>query len=182
MSDDNIPTLTGSVPPGTPIRKQADTRLTARLGFSDDILIAGNPDHAVAWSPEGALFAKGAPAAMIMTLAAGASRVGESPPAAEAVVNDADAAMVKLAAAAPTTPHDAEDPLTFLSRVLDTAALRDWVLTRGLSGPHPGLWAHIADACGWQVPVPQDNPTSMEGAPDASITGPQGGESGDQAS
>lgn len=137
-----------------------DERATARLGLETPAFTIITPTHSLAWSATGGIIAVGSAAVAIDAAAAGGSLVDEAPPLPESLQKAISAIAAPVDVPGPTpalvgAPHEGETPLTWLGRVADVTAIREWVMSMGLSSSAGAQWAAFATAMGWEVEVPQ---------------------------
>jgi hypothetical protein len=153
------------------------------------VYISSQEQAALLWSDVGWLLAVGAPATLLSSMPTTPSVMGAVGPdntaqRAWAIVVGGETSTTRPTApmqaqVEPTTPHESalhaappapdilpaqdQTPLAWLSRIMAPDALRAWVLETGLSGPHAAAWALLANAMGWELPLP--DASEIAGAP-----------------
>jgi len=150
MTDEQISlsqVAAADVPSGAAVKLQSDTRLTSKLGFPGSAYLSASGVAAMLWDDAGNLvFARGAPAAVLGTMSSGASTIGS------VTLGEPAPLVVGQTPVVLATPHESEDPASFLARLTDIASLQTWVMNSGVPGPHASAWADFASAMGWKQP------------------------------
>jgi hypothetical protein len=60
------------------------------------------------------------------------------------------------------TPHEGDTPIRWLERVGQLEAIRDWVITQGLTSSSSAEWASFAKAMGWELPIMEAAPPDVD--------------------
>lgn len=142
-----------------------DPRVFKALGFNQAVHCLWLDDSAVVWSGKDSIFASGAPARHFASLATSVSgRRAAPPPVAGPPGAAANPILRATIARDAALPSDTSTPLDWLrsAQSLPEENVKTWVLTVGLTGPHPKLWASFALAMGWTIPsVTEASPESL---------------------
>jgi hypothetical protein len=143
------------------IKKSDDPRVAAALGLEGPVHFATGPGAVIAWDSMGALATWGSAAARVQTFADQASSVDDAAPpehvmqiASPAPAPPTPEIAVLAAPELAGTPHEGENPLSWLSRIAQVEAIRDWVVSQGLASGSADEWASFAKSMGWTLPPP----------------------------
>jgi len=163
------------------IRMILTDRLATRMGLEYPAYVQQVGDTVIAWDGTSALVAIGPVGSDLSAAAAGGSIVEEAPPlpgAAARLAQPQETPVVPLTtmtmtpAPLPVTPSQQDKPHDWFLQATDATALRTWVLTEGITGPHAVEWSEFASSMGWEITVPTlPPPPPAEAAPDQAAPG-----------